>query len=370
MEHSIREKAITRTSVIGILVNIFLAAFKAGAGLLAGSIAIVLDAVNNLTDALSSLITIAGIKLAKKRPNHKHPFGYGRIEYFSTILISLLILFAGVTSVIESVKKIAAQEIPDYSLITVIIVTASVGAKFLLGRYVKKQGETYNSDALVASGAEASLDAAVSASTLLGALVTFLFHISIDGIIAAIIALLIVKTGAEMLLGAISDVLGNRADSEITKSIKAAVRSVPGVLGAYDLVLHNYGPDRALGAIHVEVPDDMSAGDIHRITTRIQNRISEEFRVFLTVGIYAVDIHDPAKVAMREEIIRICTALDGVVNAHGIYIDPDAKVITFDVTIDFSIHDKPAFCRSVAQKIEAVYPDYTVMPNLDTNYSD
>lgn len=370
MEHSLRKKAITRTSIIGILANLILAAFKAGAGLLSGSVAIVLDALNNLTDALSSVITIVGVKLAAKRPNARHPFGYGRMEYFSTLLISVLILYAGVTSLIEAVNAIIHPELPDYSAVTILIVIVSVGVKLFLGWYVKKQGKRYNSDALVASGSDAALDALSSASTLLPAVVALLFHISIDGIIAAVIAVLILRVGMEMLFSSIGSVLGNRSDSEISKSIKSTVRSVPGVLGAFDLVLHNYGPDHALGSIHVEIPDTMTAADIHRMTMQIQDRISEKFHIFLTVGIYAVDQSDPEKVAMREEIIRLCTALDGAINAHGIRIDSDAMRIKLDITVDFSVHDKDAFCREAAQKIEAAYPDYTVLPSLDTNYSD
>ena len=169
LDPKIREKAITRTSIIGIVTNVFLAAFKAGAGLIAGSISVVLDAVNNLTDAFSSIITILGIKLAKKKPDEKHPYGYGRIEYFSTILIAVIVLSAGVASLVESVKKIFSPTLPEYSLVTVIIIVISVITKLVLGRFVKGQGEKYASDALVASGSDASFDAIISASTLIGA---------------------------------------------------------------------------------------------------------------------------------------------------------------------------------------------------------
>lgn len=365
-----REKAITRTSIIGIIANVFLAAFKAAAGLVAGSIAIVLDAVNNLTDALSSIITIIGIKLAKKHPDEKHPFGYGRIEYFSTILIAFMVLIAGVTSIIESGKKIFAPDVPDYRVVTVVIIVASVITKLVLGRYVSKQGEKYNSDALIASGADASFDAIISASTLIGAVVTYFCHISIDGYIGAIISIFIIKAGLEMFMEAVGDVIGNRPDSEISKEIKQAVAAIDGVNGAYDLVLHNYGPDKAIGTVHVEIDGEMSAVEIHKLTKKIQSAVVEQFHIFLTVGIYAVDHKDETKVSMRSEINALCKANEGVVNTHGYFIDLDDKIISFDTGIDFTILDREAFADKITKEVEAKYPGFTVHVNLDTYYSD
>lgn len=370
MDSKLREKAITRTSIIGIISNIFLSAFKAGAGLISGSIAIVLDAVNNLTDALSSVITILGIKLARRSPDEKHPFGHGRVEYFSTILISLIVLFAGVTSIIESIKKILHSEMPEYSAVTIVIIVASVIVKLLLGSYVKKQGKKHNSDALVASGADASFDAIISASTLVGAIVAVAFHISIDGIIGAIISVFIIKAGIEMFLEAVSNVMGRRPDSEITKAIKATVREISPVIGAYDLVLHDYGPDSAIGSIHVEVPAELSAGEFHRLTSRIQQAVLEKFHVFLTVGIYAVDLVNEHKKGLRQQIIDAVTVFDGVLNAHGIFIDEDDKYISFDTTVDFTVKDRAALLRQIEAAVLNICPGYRVKVNFDTNFSD
>lgn len=365
-----REKAITQTSIVGIIANVFLALFKAGAGWLAGSIAIMLDAVNNLTDAMSSIITIVGIKLAKKHPDDKHPFGYGRMEYFSTILIALLVLFAGFSSLIESGKRILKPELPDYRIVTIVIVVISVITKLILGKYVSKQGKKYNSDALVASGADASFDAIISASTLVGAVVTYLFHFSVDGYIGALISIYIMKAGVEMFLDAIGDVIGNRPDSEVSKEIKKAIAEIDGVNGAYDLILHNYGPDKAIGTVHVEIDGEMSAVDIHKLTKKIQRKILEEYHIFLTVGIYAVDHQDSEKVSMREEINAICKAHEGVINTHGYYIDLEDKIVSFDVGIDFTILDRTEFANNIKNEVEEAYPDYQVYVNLDTYYSD
>ena len=364
---NIRERQITRTSLIGIAANLFLAGFKAAAGLIAGSIAIVLDAVNNLTDALSSVITILGVKLAKRRPDAKHPFGYGRIEYFSAVIIAAIVLAAGATSLVESVKKIIEPQTPDYSTVTLIIVAVAVAVKLVLGRYVKAQGVKYNSEALVASGSDASFDAIISASTLVGALITLFFHVTLDGIIGAVISVFILKAGVEMLLDSVSDIMGSRPDSEITLEIKELVRSVPGVRGAYDLILHNYGPDAAIGSIHVEVSDAEDGRTLHRITRTIQNAVLEKFHVFLTVGFYAVD-------ATREDD---CEKIDaaakkhpGVLGTHGFYFDDEKKCLSFDTVVDFTVRDKAALCDEIRADLAPIFPGYTAAINCDTNYSD
>lgn len=364
----LREKQITKTSLIGIIANIFLAGFKALVGLISGSIAIVLDAVNNLTDALSSVITIAGIKLAKRKPDNDHPFGHGRVEYFSAILISGIVLAAGIMSLVESVKKIINPEMPNYTAATVIIVAVAVIVKLLLGRYVKAQGVKYNSDALIASGSDASFDAIISASTLLGAAITLIFKITVDGIIGAIISIFIVKAGIELFMEALSSVMGARPDSETTKAIKQTIRDIDGVMGAYDLVLHDYGPDKAIGSVHIEIPADISAEQVHKLTKKIQLTVLEQYHIFLTVGIYAID---EAHNVQRGLINALALDHSGVLGTHGIYIDDDSKYSSFDVLTDFTVANRDQLQTEIAAEVNAnVLPGYKVDISFDTNYSD
>ena len=364
---NIREQQITRTSVIGIVVNIILATFKAVVGFLSNSIAIVLDAVNNLTDALSSVITILGVKLAKRPPDAKHPFGFGRIEYFSAIIIASIVLEAGATSLIESVKKIIEPETPDYSVVTLIIVAVAVVVKLLLGRYVKAQGEKYNSEALVASGSDASFDAIISASTLVGAIINLVFKLNLDGIIGAVISCFIIKAGFEMLIDSINDILGSRPDSEITRQINECVRGVPGVLGSYDLILHNYGPGKAIGSIHVEVPDTLDGRSLHTITRTIQNKVLDQFHIFLTVGFYAVAADRQADF---DKISAAANAHPGVLGTHGVYFDDENKTLSFDVLVDFTVNNKSELCEQLQTELATHFPGYKILINLDTNYSD
>ena len=219
-----RDAVIIRTSVIGIIANVLLAAFKAFIGLASNSIAIVMDAVNNISDAASSVITIVGTKLAGREPDKKHPFGYGRIEYLSAMIISVLVLYAGVTAFTESVKKILHPETPDYSVVSLVIVAVAVVVKILLGRYVKSVGEKVNSDSLVNSGEDATLDSIISAATLIAAVIYLIFHVSLEAWLGAMIAVVIIKSGIEMLRDTLSKILGERADAELAREIKKTLK--------------------------------------------------------------------------------------------------------------------------------------------------
>ena len=263
-----RDRKIIRTSVIGILANVFLAAFKAVVGLTSNSIAIVMDAVNNLSDAASSVITIVGTKLAGREADRKHPFGYGRIEYLSAMVISLLVLYAGVTALTESIKKIIHPDVPDYSVVALIIVAVGVVTKILLGRYVKRVGESVHSDSLVNSGEDATLDSIISASTLVAAAIYLIFHVSLEAWLGAIIAAVIIKSGIEMMRDTIADILGKRPDADLARKIKQVASEDPDVHGAYDLIVHNYGPGLMVGSLHVGVPDTMTADRIDEMTRR------------------------------------------------------------------------------------------------------
>ena len=210
-----RSKEIIRTSVIGIVANVLLASFKAIVGLLAHSVAVVLDAVNNLSDALSSVITIIGTKLSVRPADSKHPFGYGRVEYFTAIIIAVIVLTTGVTSLVESVKKIINSTEPDYTTVTLIVIIAAILTKLVLGWYVRRQGKKLDSDALIASGSDALFDAVITLATLISAGVMLIWNVSLDGYLGAIISLVIIKAGVEMLASPINQLLGAQAPPDL-----------------------------------------------------------------------------------------------------------------------------------------------------------
>lgn len=366
-----REKTIIKTSIIGIITNILLAAFKAVVGLMANSIAIVLDAVNNISDAGSSLITIVGTKLAGKDPDKKHPFGYGRIEYLTAMIISAIILYAGITSLIESVKQIIHPETPDYSAVSLIIVAVAVVVKVILSRYVKGNGEKVRSDSLVNSGKEAMLDAVISTATLVAAGIFLIFHVSLEAWLGAVISLIIIKSGIEMLRDTISQILGEQNDPELAKNIKQTVAEFPEVQGAYDLVLNNYGPDAWNGSIHVEVPDTCSADQLDRLIRNIQNRVYTEHRVVLTaVGVYSVNTKDEESIGIREKVREIALSHEHVLQIHGFYLDKEEKSMRFDVVISFNAKDRRAVYSEVIADVQQAFPDYQLQIAMDTDFGE
>ncbi len=366
-----REKVIVRTSMIGIIANVFLAGFKAVIGMMTNSIAIVLDAVNNISDAGSSLITIVGTKLAGKEPDKKHPFGYGRLEYLSAMIISVIVLYAGITSLVESVKQILHPETPDYNSISLIIVAVAVVVKILLGRYVKGVGEKVKSDSLINSGTDATLDSVISASTLVAAAVFLIFHVSLEAWLGAIISVVIIKSGIEMLRDTISQILGERNDPELVKSIKQTVTAFPDVQGAYDLVLNNYGPDAWNGSIHVEVPDTYSANQLDQLIRKIQTEVYQKHQVILTaIGVYSVNTRDKEIIETRKRVREIVLANPYVKQLHGFYLTKEDKTMRFDIVVSFDAEDRKAVYTETVSAVQKAFPDYQLQVAMDTDFSE
>ena len=366
-----RDKIIIRTSIIGILANVLLASFKAVIGVLTNSIAVTLDAVNNLSDAASSVITIVGTKLAGREPDRKHPFGYGRIEYLSAMIISIIVLYAGITSFTESVKKIIHPETPDYSTISLIIIAVAVVVKIVLGRYVKGVGEKVNSDSLVNSGEDATLDSIISASTLAAAAVYLLAGIRLEAWLGAIISVVIIKSGIEMLRDTLSEILGERADADLAKAIKETVCSFPNVSGAYDRVLNNYGPDKFNGSVHIEVPDTCRADELDELLRAIQVEVFKKHQVILTaIGVYSVNTTDEKAAAIREEVRKLVMETGHIVQMHGFYYSEEKKLIRFDIIVSFDAKDRRAVYAEVCRKVQERWPDHTLQIAMDTDFAE
>ena len=366
-----RDKKIIRTSVTGIIVNVLLSAFKAVIGFVSGSIAIVLDAVNNISDAASSLITIIGTWYARKPADRKHPFGHGRAEYLSAMIISVIILYAGITSLVESIKKIITPQTPDYTIPGVVIIGVAIFVKIFLGRYFVKAGKSVNSDSLVNSGEDATMDAVISGATFVAAVIFMIWGVSIEAWLAAAISLYIIKSGIGMLSETLSRILGERTDFDFAKAIKATIKSFPGVYGAYDLVLHNYGPDSNNGSVHIEVDDTLTADEIDALTRKITAGVYAKHGIILTaIGVYARNAANTRAAQIREEVYALATSHDYVLQAHGFYLDEEQKVIRLDVLVSFEAPDRRAVFDHIVGDVKEAYPDYTPVVALDTDFSE
>lgn len=362
-----REKIIIKTSIVGIVTNVFLAVFKALTGLFSNSIAVILDAVNNLSDAMSSVITIIGAKLGAKQPDKKHPLGYGRIEYLSSMLVAAIVLYAGITSLVESGKKIIAPEKADYSMVSLIIIGTAVFVKLILGTYVKKQGERANSGALIASGADAFFDAVLSASVFVCAILYLTFGISLEAYVGVLIAVVIIKAGIEMMMETLDDIIGKRGDAELGRKIKHLICEEPQVSGAYDLTMFNYGPEKFYASVHMELPDTMTVDQVDALTRRIQMKIYQETGVILTgIGVYSCNTTNEEAAQIRNTVQKAVLSHDWALQLHGFYVDCEEKTMRFDVVCSFDIDRKEAF-QILFTETQELCPDYSLQIVLDAD---
>ena len=365
-----REKTIVRTSITGIVANVLLAAFKAAVGVISNSIAVTLDAVNNLSDALSSVITIIGAKLGAKKPDKKHPLGYGRIEYLSSMIVAAIVLYAGITSLVESVKKVIHPEAADYGMVSLIIIAVAVIVKLILGSYVKKQGEKVNSGALIASGKDASFDAVLSASVLASAVVFLIWGISLEAYVGVIISIVIIKAGIEMMNETLNDIIGQRSDAEISRQIRQLINDEPEIRGAYDLTLFNYGPDKYYGSVHMELPDTMTIDEADLLTRRVQRKVFRETGVILTgIGVYSYNTTNVEAAVIRNNVQKTVLSHDWALQLHGFYVDTEKKTMHFDVVISFDIDYKEAI-DIMMKEIQEMYPDYSIQIVPDADIAD
>ncbi len=365
-----RSAQIVKVSIRGIIVNVMLVIFKAIVGFAANSISVILDAVNNLSDALSSLITIIGTKLAGKAPDKKHPYGHGRIEYITSLVIAVIVLAAGASSLKESVEKIITPEETAFTFVSVIVISAAIVTKFLLGRYFIAQGKALNSSSLTASGTDASFDAIISIATLVSAIISMTAGINIEGWLGAIIAVFILKAGLEILRDTVSDIIGVRVDEELSVGIKMRVNSFPEVIGCYDLILHNYGPEENLGSLHIEIADDMTAREIDELTRRITADIYKEYNMILTIGIYAANVQSPLAAEMKSVLTELIKEQKNIIGMHGFYIDETKNIVSFDLIFDFEEKDAENVTKAIRTNLSQKYPDKTIYINIDRDFSD
>ena len=366
-----RIKQIFRISIVGIVANVFLAALKAVIGFMAHSIAITLDAINNLTDAISSVVTMVGTYLAGKHPDKKHPFGYGRIEYLSTLVIALIVLYAGISAGIESFKSIIHPTEPSYQTLMLIIIALAIVVKVFLGLIFTRTGKRVESDNLVASGKEALFDALISAATIVAAIVYLVFGISLEAYLGLIIAFMIVKSGFEILGETISKILGEGASVELVKKVKASIAAHEGVNGAYDLIFNNYGHDIYVASVHIEVDDQLSANQIDVLTRKIAKDVRITHNVILTaIGIYSHSTTDQEVINVREQVASIATAHEHVNQVHGFYLDKETKKIRFDMVISFDEKDRDALYQEVIEDLLAKLQGYEFEAGMDADFNE
>ena len=365
-----RSKKIIQTSIIGILANLGLVALKAVVGLFANSISIIMDAINNLSDALSSVITIVGTKLSQKKPDVKHPYGHGRVEYVTSLIISIIILIAGSVAIVESVLNIITPAEVTFTYISLILIGVAVLVKVALGLFFRYRGKKLNSEALKGSGIDALFDALLSLATLVSIAVYLIWKVNIEGYIGVIIGIFMIKSGIDVLRTSLSSIIGERTSKETAEGIKKLVCENEQVLGAYDLIVNNYGPERGIGSIHIEVNDKMTAKEIHPLTRNIAYQVYEKFGIIMTIGIYASNSSDSQIVKIKEAIRVEVFSHPTIKQMHGFYCDQEIKNISFDVIVDFKDKESHKTIEEIKKNLGEKFPDYHFYIVEDKDFSD
>ena len=364
-----REKAIIGTSVVGIGGNVLLVVGKIIVGVFARSISIITDAVNNLTDALSSIVTIIGTKISNKRPDKKHPYGHGRVEFITSAIIAMIIFIAGALAIYESITSLINHDEPEYSLYSFIILAIAIAVKVFLGIFFKIRGKKLNSDVLKASGIDALLDVILTTGTLVGAIVSYTTGVHLEGYIGIAIGLFIIKTSIDVFRESASKMIGERTDKEFVDNMTADILAVEGVYGVYDLIINNYGIDRNIASVHVEVDDDMTAKDIQRLERTISYLCFDKYQTIMTVGVYAKHEETEESRRVKAVIDDVVKGFPEVIQVHGFYIDEETATVNFDVIISLDSKDERGIYKQIHDILHEKLPGYHVHIVLDRDYS-
>ena len=365
-----REKEIIKTSIIGIIMNVLLVIAKVFIGIISFSISVVLDGVNNLTDAVSSVVTIIGTKLSIKKPDKKHPYGHGRVEFITSSIIGIIIFIAGALAIYESVKSLIEGTTPTYDVYAFVIIGIAIAIKIALGIYFRIKGKKVNSDSLKASGLDALLDALLSTGTLIGAIIsTATGTVHLEGYIGIIIGLFIIKSSIDVIRESISKIIGERMDKDTVKNLLSDINHFDEVLGAYDLIVNNYGNDNNIGSVHIEVRDDMNAKEIQELSRKIQYMCYTKHNIIMTIGIYASNSLNKKEKEIKDNIFKHVLNHKEVIQIHGFYIDLEKKFISFDIIIDIALPNQKEVYESICKEIQDLYNDYNIQITLDRDFS-
>lgn len=361
MNESSRQERIIRTSVVGILVNLLIAAVKIMIGTLASSIAIVSEGINNATDAGSSFLTYIGTKLSGKHPDEKHPFGYGRIEYLTGMVVGVLILYAGLGMLKESVEGILHPSDMNVSILTVLIVAGTAVTKFILGMYTIKVGKSVESEVLLAVGEDGRNDSYFSGLTILSSVIFLFTGFSLDAYAGIVFSFVVIKSGVDTLKNTASDLIGRSGKEELARKLYKEIRAI-------DMMLHDYGPDSYSGSVNIEIDHKRSIGEVYEEIHRLQLRIMEEYHVTMVFGIYAVDEDTAAIVDIRRYIGKFVRVNEHVKSFHALYLSKETGTLYCDLIVDYALRDWEELRESFGEYMKKQYPEYEISLTIETEF--
>ena len=359
--------------IVGIIINLILFIIKLSVGLLVSSIAVMADAFNNLSDAASSLITILGFKLSNKPADREHPFGHGRIEYLSALIVAFMVMLVGLQFIKSSFERIVNPSPVTFELVPFILLFVSIFLKIWLSRFNKFVGEMINSTALKASSVDALGDVFTSTCVSISFLAAKFTTFPIDGYIGMVVAIFIVYSGFTLIKDTISPLLGEAPDPELVTSIKEMVLSYDKILGAHDLIIHNYGPGKCMASIHAEIPSDISVVVIHEIIDKAEREISSALNIYLVMHIDPICIIEGEVKEAYEEILSLIQEYKFIESIHDFRIigEGEVKNLVFDLVVaaskEFSIKDNELVDK-ISERVKEHHPHYNCIITVDKNF--
>ena len=363
-----REGVIVTASALGIVVNLFFSASKIIVGWLSASFAIVSEGINDAADAMTSVLTLVGIKLAKKHPNEKHPFGYGRMEYLFGMIIAVVILVTGVEILFNAVRLILRPETLRFSAAALGVEAVSAVVKFCFGGYTIRKGGETGSHSLQAVGAECRHMSLLSLVTIASAVIYLTLHVSVDAYVACLIGVMVLWEGGEVLRETASEMVGRPGEKELAEQLYREIRGTEGILNAEDMMLHNYGPEAYVGSVNVELEHSRSVGDAYRMLHRLQLKLRDTYRVEMVFGVYAVDNDHSEIRAMRTLIGSFAAEHPHVESFHAVYLSPDARQLYCDFVVDYQLRDWEGLQEEFRQYMQQHCPDKEIHLTVKTRF--
>ena len=353
---------------MGIATNLLLCALKLLAGWVSGSVAILADAVNNLTDSGSSIIMLVGFKLAGKPADEKHPFGHARIEYLSGVIVSFIVLFLGLELGMTSIEKILSPEPADFNALTLLILGVSILIKLWQCFFYRSVGKTIDSQTVYATSSDSRNDAIATGVVLLGALLTRLTQVNLDGVLGLAVAVFIVVSGVKLIMETGDPLLGVAPDQELVRSIYQKILSYDGIIGIHDLTVHNYGVGRCFASVHCEVPAEEDILKSHDIIDNIERDFLKEDGIHLVIHLDPVVTEDERTNKLRDQVRKLMHVVYPQASVHDFRVvwGVTHSNVVFDIAVPFSLKETDQQIKErVDQAVRTLDPDYRTVVTVD-----
>ena len=357
--------------IVGIVCNLLLCGFKLLAGILAGSLAMIADAFNNLSDAGSAIVTLIGFKLAGAPADEDHPFGHGRMEYLSAMGVAVLIILAGFELATSAFDKIIHPVASEFSWISAVILAVSIGVKLWMAVFSRNIGKKIRSDALCAAGVDSRNDVICTGVVLLSSILGIWLPVSIDGYVGMAVALFVIWSGFTVIKDTVSPLLGQAPDPELVQNIQQTVLSYDGVVGIHDLIVHDYGPGRIIVSLHAEVPEDQPISKSHDVIDNIEMELQERFNILSCIHMDPVDTDNPETLRLKAVVIRLMNEVDESLTLHDFRVvsgDTHTNLL-FDLVVPHGYDNRQQATARLREAIHAYDPKLFAVIKVETSYT-